>query len=676
MKEKIAIYGLSIETEKKLPDLIIQYEIVGLLDSYRTDGMVYGYPVISINEAVSDHIDKIIVIARPGSCKAIAGKIGDICQKNGIDLFDIRGKNLLQRKKSIYDFKFVEGYTRKELLDAIDKAEAVSFDLFDTLVMRQVTNAGDVIEILDAQLRMEGISISDFVAKRLMAEKQMSQGYAPTLEEIYGQIADENKLSRKKMALKEFQLDKKLLVPRIDVIDIMKITKKHNKKVYITSDSYYTKEQIKEIITENGISEYDDIFVSCEYGISKQTGLFTELKKVADTGNIIHIGDDIISDVESGIKSGLKTFHIYSGTELFDLIGEFGLEINPNSISDKIKIGMFLARVFNSPFHFESEEKNICIDNDKDLGYVFFAPMIHDFVQWFGNQVEKYNCSNIWFCARDGFLIQKVYELSHQDHKSHYFLTSRTAAVRAGVKTESDIVSVDTMKYFGNASENLKRRFGIDAEKLSDADVDNDQEELLKYKKVILETANIKRQNNKRYIENLSLVSGKIAFFDFVAKGTCQMYTQRLVNNPLIGLYFLQLEPDYAQREGMKVIPFYTEEERENSVIFDDYYILEPILTAPDPSLEEFDGEGKPVYAEETRKKTDIECFLNVQKGIIEYEKRYLDICPAFGRTINKSLDEGLMKLLHYFQIKDTEFTKLIIEDPFFNRSTNMEDVI
>ncbi len=82
MKQKIAVYGLSLETEKHLPELAGKYEIVGLLDSYRNEGIEYGYAIISIDEVISKHIDKIIVVARPGSCKAIAKRIGNICREN------------------------------------------------------------------------------------------------------------------------------------------------------------------------------------------------------------------------------------------------------------------------------------------------------------------------------------------------------------------------------------------------------------------------------------------------------------------------------------------------------------------------------------------------------------------------------------------------------------------
>ena len=86
---KIAIYGIGIETKKALPNLISQYNVIGLLDSFMTEGNIYGQPIISIEKAISEGISLIIVVARPGSCKAITKRIANICVFNNIELYDL-----------------------------------------------------------------------------------------------------------------------------------------------------------------------------------------------------------------------------------------------------------------------------------------------------------------------------------------------------------------------------------------------------------------------------------------------------------------------------------------------------------------------------------------------------------------------------------------------------------
>ncbi len=142
------------------------------------------------------------------------------------------------------------------------------------------------------------------------------------------------------------------------------------------------------------------------------------------------------------------------------------------------------------------------------------------------------------------------------------------------------------------------------------------------------------------------------------------------------GFYFLQLEPEFMADKGLDIQPFYSDEEKDKSMIFDNYYILETILTSPYPQTEEFDGGGNPVFAAETRSRKDIQCFERAQKGIYAYFEDYLRILPENAREENKKLDESFLSLVNKVQIKDESFLALKIEDPFFGRITDMKDML
>ena len=292
--------------------------------------------------------------------------------------------------------------------------------------------------------------------------------------------------------------------------------------------------------------------------------------------------------------------------------------------------------------------------------------MITDFVLWMKRSAEEQGYKQLLFCARDGYLPIKLYEKVATSAKSFYFLSSRTAAIRAGMENPEDIEYVDSMKYFGSADEALKRRFGIDAANVSCAEREEE----------ILRKSGMQRENYKKYIEKLDIDEGAIGMFDFVAKGTTQMYLQKLFAQHIKGFYFLQLEPEFMADKGLDIEPFYSDEEKNSSAIFDNYYILETILTAPFPQLEEFDENGEPVFTKETRSKTDIEAFEKAQKGIIEYFEKYIELVPEAARIENKTLDEKILALVNKVHIEDEDFLKLKVEDPFFGRMTDIRDVI
>ena len=665
----IALYGLGTETERFINKYSSQLSIIGLLDGYKDSGEIYGYPIIPLSTILDYDIKLIIVIARPGSCKAIAKRIGDFCRENDIALFDVRGRDLLDTVAVAFDFKNVSGASREDLIKMASDADVISFDLFDTLVMRKTRSYTDVFELLDIQLRDDGIIIPDFVKHRLFSEKELSKDKPPRLEQIYDHVLKSSGgcfLSAEELARREWKLDFSLLVVREAVKAMFDSFTDMGKKVVITTDSYYSKDQITQILNKHGLDGYDDLLVSCEYGTAKTQELFSELSDKYRGKKILHIGDDEFADIEKAMSHGIDAFRIYSAADLFDALGGLGAEEEISSISDRVKMGLFLSRIFNDPFRFEDEERRLSVKDASDIGYLFCGPMISDFTLWMKDNVAGQGYNQILFGARDGYLIEKLFQMMGTSISHYYFLTSRTAAIRAGMESQDDIDYVDSMKFFGSPEETLKVRFGIDVNDIITIDRSS----------AILEKGRKQRANYHKYIEKLGIGTGDLAFFDFVAKGTTQMYIQRLFTQHMKGFYFLQLEPEFMADKGLDIESFYSHDERDTSAIFDNYYILETILTAPYPQMEEMDDDGNPIYVKETRSDRDLRVFDRAQCGIMEYFEEYLRILPESARKENKKLDEKFLALVNKVKILDEDFLTLKVEDPFFGRMTDIKDVI
>lgn len=670
-KKNIAVYGLGSETERLLDKLGTQYHIAGLLDSFREEGEFYGKPVIALKETVEKEVGLILVAARPGSCKAIARKIEAFCKENRIAVFDIRGNDLYEKKNVVYDFKNVTGITKAEFMRRLENSEVISVDLFDTLIMRRTLFATDVIELTDEKLKEQGIVIEKFCDRRLESEKYLSQQTASTLVKIYEYMLEKydiQNVTAQQLAELEWKLDYELVVPRREICEAAAQAYEGGKAVYIVSDTYYTKQQLVQLLDKCKITKYTQVLASCEYRTGKTQQLFEVLKKRLDGKSCIHIGDDDIADIQSARKYGISACKIYSGPELLEKAGYLGLSEFTKTLSDRIRIGIFVSVLFNSPFQFETQEKKITIRDAYELGVLLFAPMISDFVIWFKKQAENYDIKNIWFGARDGYLIKKMYDMYVKNRQSIYFLTSRTAAIRSGIQDEEDIRYIEEMRFSGTLKEQMQNRLGIT--------VDKEKSRLTDYKQEILQHAAVCRTGYQKYIAQFPVKNGDIAFFDFVAKGTCQLFMSRIVDAHLKGFYFLRLEEEQMKDRNLDIVSFYESSERDNSVIFDDYYILETMLTSPMPSVAFFDEEGSPVYAEETRSLSDIECFQKAQDGILDYFKIYTKICPNRCLTENKKLDEVLLSLIHKISIEDETFLKLKVEDAFFNRMTEMPSLI
>lgn len=667
---KIAIYGLSTETERFLAGYGASASVAGLLDGFREEGEIYGYSIIPITECITRGVRLIIVVARPGSCKAIAKRIGSFCRENRIALFDVRGKDLLAVSKVTCDFNNMKGISRQTLWQMIEKADVVSFDLFETLVTRKVSVYTDIFELLDLYLKKKRILIPDFSKLRLYAEKELSRQKSPKLVEIYEFVLKRsgcNGISAEELAIMEWELDFKTMTARVEVCEVLKkIVAESDRKVVITTDCYYSLDQVRMIVDQIVRCSVDQILVSSEYGTSKTQSLFGVLNSLYPDETILHIGDDEAADIVAAQKYGFHTCRVYSGADLYDCVGGLGLEEGIKTLSDRIKAGMLVANLFNSPFWFEEENQRVSVSSAFQIGYLFCAPMITDFVFWLKKKTEEQVYGQLLFCARDGFLPEKLYRRISPDTKAVYFLTSRTAAIRAGVETDRDIDYIESMKYFGSSEESLKTRFGIDAAGLNESE----RREAIRHK------AEIQRRNYRKYIEKLDIGGGDIGMFDFVAKGTTQMYLQRLFARHIKGFYFLQLEPEFMEDKGLDIEPYYTDKEKDISAIFNNYYILETMLTSPYPQVQEFDSAAAPVFAKETRCEADIKVFEQAQSGIQAYFEDYLTLVPEAARKENKKLDEKMLALINLVQIRDEGFMSLKVEDPFFGRMTPIENVI
>ena len=666
---KIGLYGLGTETERFLSEYGDMVSVEGLLDGFRTNGEMYGSPIIPIEDTLSKDVKLIIVIARPGSCKVIAKRIGDFCREHDIALYDVRGKNLLESSSVSYDYSSLPGYTKNELMTKIQQADIISFDLFDTLVTRTVFSYTDIFDILSINLENEGIHIPDFSSLRLQFEKELSKSSSPRLSDIYNKVLEVSgvdNITADELAEREFRIDQSTIITRKDMCDLVRDIISNGKKVVITTDCYYSLDQVKSVIEKAGIIGLDDVLVSCEYGTYKAQNLFGVLKEKYPDKSILHIGDDVYADIEKSKAYGIDSFHIYSGAEMFESLAGLGFEDDIVSLSDRIKVGMFNADIFNSPFVFEDDDRRVSAGTSYDVGYLFCAPMISDFMLWMKEQIDELGIEKMLFCSRDGYLPDKLFRLISHEDNAVYFYASRTAAIRSGMENKTDLEYVDSMKYFGTKEQALKTRYGIEVE---NADCINMDAQILKRSAML-------RKNYKKYIDTFRFGSGIIGMFDFVAKGTTQMYLQKLFSQHVIGMYFLQLEPEFMADKGLDIKPFYTEDEKNGSAIFENYYILETILTSPESQLVEFDENGKPIFAEETRSRRDITVFENAQEGIISYFDRLISILPVNEIEINKKLDEKLLALINKVQIRDNDFLSIKVEDPFFGRMTDIKDVI
>lgn len=237
-------------------------------------------------------------------------------------------------------------YSYDGLKQLIEGYEAISFDIFDTLVMRTVYFNHDVFRVVGERYRD---SVPDFFNARVCAEKILSENNYPYIEKIYDYIVKTCGISRKlaKEIMKyEIDVERRVIIARRDVVDIFNYCKKVGKRVYIVSDMYIHKKELEKMINNVGVVGYDKIFVSCEYDTSKHQRLFENYKNEINARSYLHIGDDMLRDIESSAKHGIESFRVMTSAEIWESMGGTASD----SFDERRKQALYISERYNSPF--------------------------------------------------------------------------------------------------------------------------------------------------------------------------------------------------------------------------------------------------------------------------------------------------------------------------------------
>lgn len=283
----------------------------------------------------------------------------------------------------------------------VEKFEYVSFDLFDTLIFRTVQSPQDVFRVVpilyNERNAVEKVDEHKFYIDRIFAEykaRKKTEKEEVTLDEIYSYL--EYPASLKKI-LKEIEIEfeVKNCIRNEAIVPLQQECLKLEKKVIITTDMYLPRNCIVEILKKINIS-YEKLYISAEVGLTKLSGhlydyILHDLN--IDNTKIIHIGDNLITDISKaksrGIEALLRPAHGHPKVYSSDRIG-----LNPG-LNHLISLA------------------NHCSDNTvkSRIGEFTLAPFLFEFCHWINKKKRELKINKLYFLAREGYLIKKVYEM-------------------------------------------------------------------------------------------------------------------------------------------------------------------------------------------------------------------------------------------------------------------------
>lgn len=684
-KKNFAIYGIGA-VAKNLIDILTQLNLVGLIDKDLNNigKIIYGLEVLS-NEVIIDKVDIIIIAANRVYWETIFQRISYLENEYGIEILFLNGQKgkITMKDVEISNNPYWENNINK-LKHIIDEHEIISFDIFDTLVARKVARPEDMLSIVEYKVnRIKELSDFDFLTKRKEAEEVCRQIYGECLEidQIYDQIQVHNDLTNNiATMLKQLEIETELecAVARKDVLEAYHYCIKENKKVYLISDIHLNKENIILILKKFGIKGYTNIFISCDMKMSKINGQLWEYFYNLNIGKkCLHIGDNQKADIINPKKYGINTFKVMNSYDMMLSSTIKDVAINIHGLNDSILTGLFLSRLFNSPFALNKYKGKPVIDDLFNFGYLFFGPLILSYFIWLIKETRKDEVDKILFLAREGFSLEKLYSKIVKTFnvekvpEAIYFKTSRRMALVPSIRTKEDIYEALENSFSGTLKELLFHRFGLVCEdEIGDKQITNLSKEVLqiieKYEKEILEIAKEERKNYLKYIDSLKINNNKkIGLADTGVKGTIQYYLSKFIDAEFIGYYFTAYTgANNPYSLGEKIKALYPETLHSNSSNMLKYHILfESTLAAPEGMYIKLGSDGKfingPIFSNQKIFKQKQQ----IHKGI---EAFIMDVFELNKDLFKSPMDKNLIDELYGLPLSGKVIIESSIKDTFY----------
>lgn len=273
--KKIVLYGAGANT-KLILDNFKGLNFIGIMDPELTGTMLFGQPVLS-KEEVKYIADIIVIVAREKVVPIIYERIKDL--EKYVLVLDISGKvpTCHEIKKWMDNDELI--ISEEKIVCEFKNYDIISFDVFDTLLVRQVLYPSDIFMYIEKELENLQISIKNFKQKRMLAEQNLAK-YAPTIYEIYYDFMNSNKICTEvvnKLIEMEIECETTKIKPRKKMIEIVNNIPA-DKTVYFLSDMYLSHKVIYNMLQKAGIDRSFKIILSCDYHCTKESGkLFRKL---------------------------------------------------------------------------------------------------------------------------------------------------------------------------------------------------------------------------------------------------------------------------------------------------------------------------------------------------------------------------------------------------------------
>ncbi|HMK48971.1 MAG TPA: HAD-IA family hydrolase, partial [Thermodesulfovibrionales bacterium] len=335
--------------------------------------------------------------------------------------------------------------------------KVVSFDIFDTVLIRRVDPPEKTKELSCDRALKDGVvdrSGAGLLSLRKTVEENLkSQATAHgkdreySIHDVFFEVASYLKVKDIQATVSrlldiELEIEKAVTLPMPGIKDQLRRLSQGYRLIAV-SDTYLTTQMLKQVLDHLGLGDYfKAIYASSEYKLSKSSGsLFRLILEAENIGphELQHIGDNFLSDYFVPKKIGVKTVCLndnwnFSRKHTLHAVRQLSDESNFWSSCSELLNLLSVQR--------PSGSKDDLLHN---FGYMFIGPLLTIFTHLLFLELTKKDIRNIYFIARDGFMLKKIFTLfadrlsdGGEVFNSHYLCASRYTAVLASVDSLTD----------------------------------------------------------------------------------------------------------------------------------------------------------------------------------------------------------------------------------------------
>ena len=293
--------------------------------------------------------------------------------------------------------------------------EVIAFDVFDTLLTRQVGLPRHIFLLTGIQIQKQlnlDLEPEVFANARGLAEAELvKQGeISSDIYAIYRKLARQLDISQElTAAIAEIELNvefQEIISVEKNVLLLNQMRSAGHQIVYI-SDMYLGSSIIRKLLRRHGIyRKGEKIYVSCEYGVAKGSGeLFA--KVLDDLGidkqHLHHYGNSRKADIKGADKAGISATYLPECNlnryekYLCGINGQYRPAAGQTLHYSRLAAASRLARLQ-------------CVDEKQqiyDVACSVAAPVLYRFVS---QVLEESEGKRIYFLARDGLIMYKIAE--------------------------------------------------------------------------------------------------------------------------------------------------------------------------------------------------------------------------------------------------------------------------